>query len=191
MKKMLVFFAFVLALGILAGCGPQVQSVSGTKMATVEEVKTGSNGLTVEQQNITERIAMDNQPGAIKHLYLISAYSGQVIIYSTVKGKVTSSGKRLTPDSVVISDINNGFRFPIGGVELFTDKVLGEDGTYGSSIEYLYWWDSKGVYHQQYVTGGMILHISDQPLAVKGIIINMEITQKPETETAEKKEGER
>ncbi|MFA5173069.1 MAG: hypothetical protein WC435_01535 [Candidatus Paceibacterota bacterium] len=183
MKKASVVFTFVLALGILTGCGPQVQSVSGTKMATVEEVKTGSNGLTVEQQNISDRIIMDNQPGAIKHLYVVSAYSGQVIIYSTVRGKVTSSGKRLTPDSVVNS-VNN-FRFNISGMEFCTDKVLGEDGTYGSSIEYLYWWDAKGVYHQQYVTGGMILHVSDQPLAVKGIIINMEITQKPEVEAKE------
>src|SRR6185503_6965090 len=35
-------------------------------------------------------------------------------------------------------------------------------------------WDTKGVYHQHYVDGGQILHISDQPLAVKSIVLNME-----------------
>ncbi|MBI2052272.1 MAG: hypothetical protein HYT38_01160 [Candidatus Sungbacteria bacterium] len=35
------------------------------------------------------------------------------------------------------------------------------------------------VSHQHYVSGGQIVHISSQPLAVKGIIINMEISQKP------------
>lgn len=165
----------IVILGFLVGCSPPVQSVSGTKMATAGRVKTGTDGLTIEQHNITGRINMDNQVGVIKHLYVISAYSGQVIIYSTVKGKVTSSSKRLTPDRV---DGTNSFIFDIAGTQFYTNQVLGEDGTYGPSIEYLYWWDAKGVYHQHYVTGGQILHISDQPLAVKSIIINMEITPK-------------
>ena len=177
MKKIFAVSMVVIGLGFLAGCDHQVQSVSGTKMATAGRVKTGPDGLTIEQHNVTERIGTDNQVGAVKHLYVISAYSGQVLIYSTVKGKVTSSGKRLTPDRV---DGENRFAFSIAGSQFYTNQVLGEDGTYGPSIEYLYWWDAKGVYHQHYVTGGQILHISDQPLAVKGIIINMEITQKPE-----------
>ena len=177
MKKILVLAILVVTIGFFAGCNSPVQSVSGTKMVTVERVKTGPDGLTIEQHNVAARINMDNQVGAIKHLYVISAYSGQVLIYSTVKGKITSSGKRLTPDRV---DGSNSFRFDIDRNQFYTNQVLGEDGTYGPSIEYLYWWDAKGVYHQHYVTGGQILHISDQPLAVKGIVINMEITQKPE-----------
>jgi len=55
--------------------------------------------------------------------------------------------------------------------------VLQDDGTYGSSIEYLFWWDVQGRYHQQFVTGGEIIHISDQPIPVKSITINMELTQ--------------
>ncbi len=160
-----------------SSCNSQVESVSGTKMTIVGKVQTNSNGLTVEQQNIHDRIQMDNKPGSIKHLYIISAYSGQVLIYSTVRGKVTSSGKRLTP-SEVTSD--GAFVFQVGDNNEYTNQVLGEDGAYGSSAEYLYWWDTRGAYHQQYVTGGMILHISDQPIAVKSIVINMETAaQKP------------
>jgi hypothetical protein len=177
MKKALAIPALVIMLSFFTGCAQEVQSVSGTKMTVAGRVGTGPDGLTVEQHNVNARIKMDNQVGAIKHLYVISAYSGQVLIYSTVKGKVTSSGKRLTPDRV---DGTTLFIFNVSGSQFYTNQVLGEDGTYGSSIEYLYWWDSKGVYHQQYITGGMILHISDQPLAVKGIVINMEITPKPE-----------
>lgn len=143
-------------------------------MTTMGKVKTGPSGLTVEQQNIKSRIDLDNAPGAIKHLYVISAYSGQVLIYSTVRGKVTSSGKRLTPDKV---DGANTFTFNVGGQPFYTNQILGEDGTYGGSVEYLYWWDSRGIYHQHYVTGGQILHISDQPLAVKNVIINMEVVR--------------
>lgn len=154
-----------------------VQSISGTKMVTAEGVKKLPNGKTVEQNNVSMRINEDNKQGSIKHVYVISAYSGQVIIYSTAQGKVTSSGKRLTPDRVVA---DRTFKFDANGVEYYTDQILGEDGTYGPSAEYLYWWDTKGVYHQHYISGGQIVHVSSQPLAVKGIIINMEIAQKPE-----------
>lgn len=163
----------VIGVLVLVGCGTQVESVSGTGMAKVGKVTTGIDGLTVEQHNISSRISLDNKPGAIKHLYVISAYSGQVLIYSTVRGKVTSSGKRLTPD--VVEGGSDYFSFPIGGNLYATRQILGEDGTYGRSVEYLYWWDAKGIYHQHYVSGGQILHISDQPLAVKGVVINMEL----------------
>lgn len=132
------------------------------------KVQTGIDGKTIEQENIINRLAMDNKPGSIKHLYVISAYSGQVILYSTVKGKVTSSGKRLSPLTLAVSGGSDGMRR-----YYHTDEIQ-DDGTYGSSVEYLYWWDSKGVYHQQYVTGGMILHISDQPIAIKSVILNLE-----------------
>ncbi|KKQ74464.1 MAG: hypothetical protein US94_C0004G0005 [Berkelbacteria bacterium GW2011_GWB1_38_5] len=166
-------------VAVVSGCDIDrpIKSISGTKMVPVGKVRKDTQGLTVEQANIKHRIMMDNQPGAIKHLYIISAYSGQVLIYSTVMGKVTSSGKRLTP-SHTVGNSTNSFQFKVGNHIYDTDEVLGEDGTFGSSIEYLYWWDSKGVYHQQYVTGGMIPHISDQPLAVKSVIINMEVSRK-------------
>ncbi len=115
-----------------------------------------------------------------EHLYVISAYSGQVLIYSTVDGKVTSSGKRLTPKTVN----GNGYDTPgasnyitIGGTQYTTNEMIEEDGTFGNSIEYIYWFDQKGIYHQHYITGGQILHISDQPLEVKSVVINMEIIQ--------------
>ena len=55
--------------------------------------------------------------------------------------------------------------------------MIEEDGTYGASIEYIYWFDQKDVYHQHYISGGQILHISDQPLEVKDVILNMEIAE--------------
>lgn len=160
---------------LLSSCNKPVESVSGTRMTTMEKVQKGADGLTVEQHNVKARIAMDNMPGAIKHLYVISAYSGQVLIYSTVRGKVTSSGKRLTPDRV--DGTSSNFSFNVGGTSFYTNQVLGEDGTYGSSIEYLYWWDAKGLYHQHYVTGGQIVHVSDQPLVVPHVVINMEMSK--------------
>ena len=179
MKKALAVLVSVVVLGVLVGCDVQnnpPQSASGVKKATVQ-VPINPEGLTTEQQNIRERLLEDNKPGSVKHLYVISAYSGQVIIYSTVRGKVTSGGKRLTPTEVAASQNRDfGFEVQIGSERHWTGEVLQDDGTYGHSADYLYWWDTKGVYHQHYVSGGQIVHVSNQPLAVKGIIINMELT---------------
>ena len=156
-----------------------IVSTSGVKKADVT-VTTNADGRTSEQENIIGKLAADNKIGAIKHLYIISAYSGQVILYSTVKGKVTSSGKRLSPTSVSSSDGQyvgsdfGGVPVKVGNRNLRTSEVLQDDGTYGSSMEYLYWWNTAGVGHKHYVTGGQIVHISEQPLSVKSIIINME-----------------
>jgi hypothetical protein len=189
MKRILIILsATMILMGQTGGgCGggasaSQPKSSSGVKKAKAK-VTTGTDGLTTEQRNVKSRVEEDNKPGAVKHLYVISSWSGQVIIYSTVKGKVTSGGKRLTPTTVAATDGQyvgnalNGVPVSIGGRNHRTPEVLQDDGTYGSSMNYLFWWDVQGRYHQHYVTGGQILHISDHPLKVKGIIINMELTQ--------------
>jgi hypothetical protein len=177
-----LFIGVCLVVAALSGCDemlqtPQPAASSGVTKATAQ-VNTGADGLTVEQRNVRDRLALDNKPGSIKHLYVMSAYSGQVLLYSTVKGKVTSSGKRLTPTSVTTSSPNtnarDGFPLYVAGTEYRTGEVLQDDGTYGTSVEYIYWWDVQGRYHQQYITGGMILHISDQPIPVKSITLNLE-----------------
>ena len=185
MKRLMPIFLLVCALPFMLGaddCDGAAQapkSASGVSKASVQ-VRAGSDGLTVEQRNVRDRLVADNKPGSIKHLYVISAYSGQVLIYSTVRGKVSSSGKRLTPSTVVVGSSGdyrrNGFAVNVGGDSLTTSEVLEDDGTYGSSVPYVYWFDAKGAYHQHYVEGGQIVHISDQPLAVKSIVLNMEKT---------------
>jgi hypothetical protein len=182
---LILFLPFMLAAN--DGCdGPQAtapRSDSGVAKATAARVAPGPDGLTVEQRNVTKRLAADNKPGSIKHLYVISAYSGQVLIYSTVQGKVTSSGKRLNPKTVVVADGNAAHRFygfdAVGNRE--TAEVLEDDGTYGDSVPYIYWFDARGVYHQHWIEGGQILHVSDQPLAVKSVVLNMELTEAEKT----------
>lgn len=63
------------------------------------------------EENIAKKLTEDNKIGSIKYLYIVSAYSGDVLIYSTVKGKVTSSGKRISPYSVVAAGAGE-CRFP-------------------------------------------------------------------------------
>lgn len=171
--------------GLLAqinGCEKERPTTeSGVRQATAT-VKVQASGFTIEQMNIQKRLEMENMPGSIKHLYVISPYSGQVLIYSTVQGKVTSSGKRLQPyevgcaDGEFVSGQLRGIPISVGGVIRRTPEVLQDDGTYGSSAEYLYWFDSQGRYHQHYIVGGQIVHVCDQPLPVKSITLNLEVT---------------
>ena len=171
MKK-LSYLLLLIPLLMLSSCGEtatQAQDIanSGVKQTTVR-VTTDVNGKTIEQNNIAMRLTEDNKPGSIKHLYILSAYSGQVLLYSTVKGKVTSSGKRLSP-ALLAKTGTSDWHYE------YNPDLIQDDGTYGSSVDYVYWWDSKGIYHQQYVTGGMIMHISNQPIAVKSVILNLEL----------------
>lgn len=175
-------------IGLCVGCSKtptQQPAVSATGVQqTIASVKTDSSGHTTEQNNIIERLKRDNEPGAVKHLYLISAYSGQVLIYSTVKGKVTSSGKRLTPNTMAPQYHSgtgwneSGSAFNTGNGRHYTGEVIQDDGTYGNSMEYLYWFTPDGRYMQTYVSGGTLVFVADQPVTVKGVVMNLEITEK-------------
>lgn len=180
MKKLI--FASLIGI-LLCGCNPEQQntqpkSVTGIRQAKAE-VPVNDKGHSIEQENIISRYKLDNTIGSIKHLYVISPMSGQVLIYSTVQGKVTSSGKRLTPKTISSDDgefVNSDFHgipVAVNGYWHRTTEVIQDDGTYGDSIEYLYWFDTKGNYHQHYVSGCMV-HISDQPLPIKNVVLNLE-----------------
>lgn len=130
-------------------------------------VQTDQDGDTVEQKNIARRIVADNEPGSIKHLYLISPFTGDVLFYSSVKGKVTSGGKRLKP-KMAAAYYNTGD----GSTSTYTQEVMNDDGTFGSSSEYIYWWDAYGTYHQE-MPGGAIVHVASRPLRVKKAVINI------------------
>jgi len=178
----------VVAFGVVAilafsGCTrtPEAQSVSGVKMAVVGKAEVNGSGHTVEQQNAIDRIKHDNEVGALKHLYIISPYSGQVILYSPVKGKVTTGGKRLTPRTIepTADGTANLPVVNIGGVNYRTKEVANEDGTFGGGdAPYLFWFTPDGRYHQHYLSGGAIVHVSDQPMQVKGVIISTEAADK-------------
>lgn len=180
MKKILrfapVLFFLLITPALMGadGCvGQTATSSSGVNKAQIS-VTTGNDGLTVEQRNIRDRLLIDNKPGSIKHLYVISSMSGQPILYSTVRGKVTSGSKRLSPGTISgTASANTGFSVVMGNTVYYTNEVLGDDGVYGSSGDYLFWFDAAGRFHQQY-TNGCIIHISDQTIPIKGVIINLE-----------------
>ncbi len=172
MKNFKMFIVMLFALVFVIGCGiptPQQQSDSGVSKATIK-IKTDIDGQTIEQKNIIERLKRDNDLGSVKHAYVISSYTGNVLEYSTVKGKVTSGNKRLSPKTVNgnVSDLSSYRNYVvIGGNTYLTDEVLDDGGSYGDSMSYIFWFDAQNNYHQYFPSGGTYLHISDRPLRIK------------------------
>lgn len=165
-------FAILLLTALFAcndGNSYQQKSDSGVTKATTQ-VQTDASGKTIEQENIIERLKRDNQPGSIKHLYIISSYTGDVLQYSTVKGKVTSGGKRLSPKTINGDGLNkstNSNWVTIGDTRYTTDEVLDDGGAYGESGSYMFWFDAQGNYHQYYPAGGTYVSICDKPQRIK------------------------
>ena len=153
------------------------ESTSGVKQAAVQ-VPVGPDGLTVEQRNVSQRLLLDNKPGSIKHLYVIAPKSGKCVLYSTVQSKLSSASKGLSPPYVQPSSKDDNHRneflikFPDG--DRYTTRVLGDDGTYGVSGEYVYWWDVRGVYHQHHLADGQIVHVSGEPVRFKSVETDLE-----------------
>jgi hypothetical protein len=183
-KSKMMVVLFLMATMFFASCDvetKQQKSDSGVEKATVK-IKTDINGQTIEQKNIIERLERDNDLGSLKHLYVISSFSGDVMEYSTVKGKVTSGGKRLSPKTVnseagtrvVVATYNT---VKINGNDYLTDETLDDGGAYGESMNYVYWFDAQDNYHQYFPSGGTYLHISDKPLRIKKSNMTFEIEE--------------
>jgi hypothetical protein len=162
-------------MGCTAGEPTQAGSDAGVQKA-VAVVQTDAAGHTVEQNNIIKKYAMDNDPATIRFVYIISPYDHKVISKFTAVGKVTSSGKRLTPTEV--GSPSGGYRnwampVVIAGEQRYTGEVIQDDGTYGTSAEYLYAFLTDGSMIQIY-TGGAIVEISTKPLTIQDGVISLQ-----------------
>lgn len=77
MKKFFVSSLVAMSLLFAIGCDPTPAPVSASGVSKADAtVVAGSDGLTNEQRNIKERLEMENRPGSIKHLYVISPETG-------------------------------------------------------------------------------------------------------------------
>ncbi len=162
-------------MGAQTGCeSSDAKTDSGvSKVKTV--VKVGADGMTSEQKNIVKFYEVDNKPGAMKHFYCISPMSGQVILYSAINGKVTSSRKTARPTLAYDLEGDPSNKYRLGGKAYYSPQQIQDSGTYGSDDPpYIYWVDMKGLYHKHFVNAGCIVHITNAPLAIKSVVINVE-----------------
>lgn len=144
------------------------KSQSGLVMQSVS-LQPVKSGMSLEQYNIAQRYIHDNKPDALKYVYIIGQ-NGQVCMNFQILGKVTSSGKRLTPRTVAAGPdgagygITGGMDITISGKVYQTTEVIEDDGTYGDSMPYYYIWTTAGNYVQVIPTGMFLTVIADKQL---------------------------
>lgn len=143
-------------------CSNKAVSASGVSKATAK-VQTNLEGHTQEQLNIIRKIDEDNKIGKIRYLYIISSYTGNVLESYVIRGKTTSGNKRLNPKTTSTSTGIGTFEI---SPNVYTDEMLSDDGTYGESLNYFFFFDSKGIYQQVYPSGGTYTRVSDVPLRI-------------------------
>jgi hypothetical protein len=114
------------------------QAATGAAMA--KDVLDHSGGVNSEQSNIQKRLALTMNPGQVGFVMLLNQ-AGQPIAYYGIKGKLTSSHKRLTAPG------QSGHSCYEGKCEDETG-LPGDDGVYGDSDNYIFFWDTDGAYHQ-------------------------------------------
>lgn len=178
----LILFSLVLSACDNSSSAGSTRSSSGARRM-VTSVATDAEGHTAEQLSVASKLQKENVIGGLQYVYVLSPYSGEIIYLDTAQGKVTSSGKRNSPKTVAAGyesagDFSSpyGIGVQIGGENYVTSEVLGDDGTYGDSCEYLYWTSTDGSFHRQYVTAGVVIHVSDRPMRFGHVTQTVEVS---------------
>lgn len=143
------------------------QATSGVSEDIIK-VPVGPDGKTSEQTLTERRLKQDNSAGAVKFAYVGSAYTGELLFQSVVEMKVVSSDKRLSPQSVYTWKVKHGhdggIPLNIGAEVYYTSELLQDDGTYGESVPYLFWWDVDKTYFQYFVTDDNFVVVTSRPV---------------------------
>ena len=142
----------------VVACGSEKPKTAKTAQSI--KAKQAAESITftenAEIENIKTRLELTSDPGLTGFVLLMNE-AGQPIMYTGVKGKITSSGKRLTaPYRVVKWDHGANY----GQKDLIAPS---DEGTWGSSAPYIYFWTTTGQYIQW---NGKYLY-SDKPFRTK------------------------
>lgn len=130
------------------------------KLDTVEALPQMTDSL--ERKNLIKRALTFNNPNKISYIYLYS-WSGNFIMYDTVKGKVSALDSSLTAQQQVV-DSNGG---QISGDNnciqsndnCYTLNAPAVDGSYGTNGQGIFYYNESGAYREW---NGLYL-LSDEP----------------------------
>jgi hypothetical protein len=93
-RKLTVAAAALVALPFLAAgaCGPTAEEQKRSELQSQK-----STGDTLEKKNLEEKRKREENPNAVRYLYLMTAM-GQPMGYYVTRGKVSSNGSQRTPE---------------------------------------------------------------------------------------------
>jgi len=148
-------------LFVLAGCkddSPQAKNVQANKAR--EAANSINFAENAEIDNIKKRLELTANPGLLGFVVLLNE-SGQPVMNLAVKGKITSGAKRLTrPDRVTAEG---------PGTNNVVAQSPSDEGTYGHSGEYVFFWTTSGQYIQwngKYLYSDKPFRLNIQPIVV-------------------------
>lgn len=177
MKNILSAFAIAALSLAVAGCDVQSNKTSNVDrqrqaaVAAVAAEQTECN----ECNNIAFKRTTLGKPGLIGYVAFLSD-TGTPVSYYTVKGKCTSGSKRLTQSRrVELIPYGPGVRYSNDGNlndGYLTEVVEGpsEDGTYGSSDQYIYCRTTNDAYVQW--NGKYIFQTQPFDLRIPALVID-------------------
>lgn len=173
MKKIHCLLMILMTVSVCA-CIPEGQSSPPpAKNVQAQKAQAAANSITftenAEIDNIKKRLELTANPGLLGFVVLLNE-TGQPVMHCQIKGKITSGSKRLTKPYDVRDNWDLG--------QVYGDKELpsaSDEGTYGSSGEYIFFWTTAGQYIQW---NGKYLY-SDKPfrLNIDPIVVSTAAAQ--------------
>lgn len=158
MRKIMIALAASSAM-LLSGCEGSPAAAGPAKERQADRAAAAANSIRFDENaeidNIKRRLELTSNPGQIGFILLLNEM-GKPVMYTSVKGKVTSGGKRLTSSQ----EIRHGDCGEFGCDQIV--EAPSDEGTYGSSNPYIFFWTVDGQYIQW---SGKYLY-SDKPFRI-------------------------
>lgn len=161
--------AILPAVLLLAACEPTAPTNRDLQSRKAQEAARAIQfSDNAEIENIRARVTLTANPGLLGFVLLMNE-AGQPIMYEGVKGKITSGGKRLTPTTerrCVPSYNSEGQR---NGCDYASVPAPSDEGTHGSSGEYIFYWNQSGEYRQwngKYLYADKPFRLRIEPLVI-------------------------
>lgn len=167
MKKIGIIAALAASSLMLTACDVN-QPANPAKTAQAQKAAAAANSIQFNENseidNIKQRLVLTSNPGQIGFVLLLNEM-GKPVMYASVKGKITSGQKRLTaPQEVKCLDVAG----QVGCSQQMVDSPS-DEGTYGSSSPYVFFWTTDGQYFQwagKYLYSDKPFRISDPTIVV-------------------------
>lgn len=133
-----------------------------TKQTEADKSRAAANSIqfteNAERENIVSRLKLTANPGLLGFIVLQNEM-GQALLYEGVKGKITSGSKRLTKPQ----------HFDCWNSGCASVPAPSDEGTFGTSGEYVYYWNTQGAYRQwngKYFYSDKPFRLSTPPLVL-------------------------